>query len=353
MIWNKKTALLEFCPTDMQIMQQCRMSLRDIPMQTGIAIPPLWSILSYAMLGPGSSPERVWSYYRLLKRLAANPERYYYERRIPKAAGGMRTLSVPTYDIRYEQNRIMDLVLSGLPVDEHACAYRKGISPEACARPHLNQGVLIHLDIKSFFGSIKEQMVFSTLVRETGYSKSLCRLFARLCCYKGSLPQGAATSPMLSNIVFRPCDRALTQLAEAHQLAYTRYSDDLFFSGSADTDVEQVLRAVNDILKQYGFELNCEKTKLRRAQHRQAVLGYTVNERLQVNRTYRRQLLQELYYLERFGKSCKGAIACGNYSKYLQQLMGRLSYALHADPHNRDLREAHLKLTIRMHFSEP
>lgn len=347
MLWNKDTGKLVFSQADMQLMQQCGMSFREVPV-TANTVPPLWSILSYAMMCGGSTAGDIWASYRFLKQMSFNPDRFYYETQIPKAGGGMRTLNVPNVYIRCEQRRIMDEILSGLPVDEHACAYRRGISTETCATPHIGQGVLIHLDLKNFFGSIKENMVFSTLHRETGYNKSLCRFLARLCCYHKSLPQGAVTSPMLSNIVFRPCDEALATIAENHQLAYTRYSDDLFFSGSADTDVSAVLSAVSKTLKAHGFQLNHEKTKIRRPQHRQAVLGYTVNERLQVNRTYIRKLMQELYYLEKFERNCNGARQYG-YPQYLRQLMGRVSYALHADPKNQALREADLKLRMRLY----
>ena len=173
-------------------------------------------------------------------------------------------------------------------------------------------------------------------------------MLARLCCLYGSLPQGAVTSPMLSNIVFRKCDIALAQLADRRQMVYTRYSDDLFFSGGEAVDVKVFLKEAAEVLLRFGFKLNQEKTKVRRKQHRQEVLGLTVNERVQVNRAYRRKLMQELYYLERFGQNCTGALVEGDYLKYMQKLQGKLAYALHIDPDNSSLWDAQLKLTLRM-----
>lgn len=207
---------------------------------------------------------------------------------------------------------------------------------------------MIHLDITDFWGSVTEQIVFMTLFRETGYSKSLCRFLAQMCCLRGCLPQGTVTSPMLSNIVFRQCDEALAHLAERYGMNYTRYSDDLFFSGNSTLNVNAVLREITQVLLSYGFRINERKTKVRHQHHRQTVLGLTVNDHVQVSREYKRKLLQELYYLDRFGKNCKGVIECGDYLKYMQQLQGKLVYVLHIDSDNAKLLEAHLKLILRM-----
>ena len=147
---------------------------------------------------------------------------------------------------------------------------------------------------------------------------------------------------MLSNIVFRCCDEALAKIADKHHLQYSRYSDDIYFSGSSDTAAKVVLREVSGVLLSFGFKLNVDKTQVRRRQHQQTVLGLTANDHLQVNRSYRRKFMQELYYLERFGKNCKGVIETGDYLKYMQQLQGKLAYVLHIDSHNRQLWDAHL-----------
>ena len=349
MKWKKGESAVSLTQSDMRIIAQCKMPFTEMLRQhPNKNIPPLWSVLSYAMLRQNSKPECVWIHYRMLKEVQENTARYYYHRQIPKAAGGFRELYIPQPFLQLEQAFIRDTILSALPVDDHAYAYRKGVCITDCAQPHVKQDVLIHLDIHDFFGSITEDMVYETLLRETGYTKALCRILARSCCLNGHLPQGTVASPMLSNIVFRCCDIALTQIADEHHLQYTRYSDDLYFSGDSGTDVQRVLHAISHTLLSFGFRLNANKTQVRRQQHRQAVLGLTVNDHLQVNRTYRRNLMQELYYLERFGKNCKGAIEAGDYWKYMEQLQGKLAYVLHMDPNNSQLWEAHLKLALRM-----
>lgn len=350
MKWKKGESSVSLSQSDMKIMAQCEMPLNEIMQRShpNKSIPPLWSVLSYVMLQRNNTADGVWFYYRLLKKMVENTAKCYYYRQIPKANGGVREIYVPTFFLQREQKYIMNTILSGLPIDEHAYAYRKGVGIEDCAKPHVNKDILIHLDIKNFFGSITEDMVYETLVFETGYSKSLCRFLAQLCCLHGSLPQGTISSPMLSNIVFRLCDVALAELADKFRMVYTRYSDDLFFSGSNAIKVKDFLQEASGILLRFGFKLNTDKTKVRRGQHRQDVLGLTVNDHIQVNRGYRRKLMQELYYLERFGKNCKGAIESGDYLKYMQKLQGKLAYVIHMDPDNSNLWEAHLKLTLHM-----
>ena len=324
MKWKKGESSVSLTQSDMKIMAQCKMPFNEIMQRNhpNKNIPPLWSVLSYVMLQRNNTAEGVWFYYRLLKKMVEDTSKCYCRRQIPKANGGVREIYVPMFFLQKEHKHIMSTILSGLLIDEHAYAYRKGVSIEDCAKPHIKKDVLIHLDIKNFFGSITEDMVYETLISETGYAKSLCRFLSQLCCLHGSLPQGTITSPMLSNIVFCQCDIALSDLAKKYNMDYTRYSDDLFFSGNQTVSVKDFLKEVSNTLLRFGFKLNTEKTKIRRHHHRQGVLGLTVNDHIQVNRKYHRKLMQELYYLERFGKNCKGAIESGDYWKYMQKLQG-------------------------------
>lgn len=349
MLWRKGDCSVMLTPNDMQLMAQCHMSFDEIMRndRPNQHIPPLWSVLSYAMLQIQSPPKWTWAHYRELTQVAENTAAYYRRSLIPKPNGGTRQIDVPGPLIHSQQVFMMEMILSALPVDDHAYAYRKGVSIKDCAAPHVNQELLIHLDLKNFFGSITEDMVYETFLAETGYSKSLCRLLSRLCCLRGHLPQGTVTSPMLSNVVFRPCDAALASLADKHEMAYSRYSDDLFFSGD-DRDVEALIKEIAGTLGSFGFQLNPKKTQVRRPQHRQAVLGLTVNEGIRVNRTYRRKLMQEFYYLERFEKNCKGAMETGDYLQYMQQMQGKFAYVIHSDPTDRQFLAAHAKLTQRI-----
>ena len=336
MFWKKGDSAITLEQADLQVMKLCKMPMEELLRQRSVAcdIPPLWSVLSYSMLVGGCSAGSILRDYRQVREMAKNTAPFYERRPIPKANGGVRWLYVPRYTLRERQQHIAWYVLCELPVDSHAYAYRPGVSFRECAQPHVGKDVLIHLDLQNFFGSIKEDMVFSALLRDTGYAPSLCRFFAKLCCLHGSLPQGTVTSPALSNIVFRSCDEALAKLAEDFGMNYSRYSDDLYFSGNGQVDAGEVIGQVSQLLNQYGFRLNPEKTQVRRQQHRQSVLGLTVNEGIRVSRSYRRQLEKELYFQERFGENCSGARNAESYLLYLQQLLGKVSYVLQIDPEN-------------------
>lgn len=329
MYWNEDTNAISISAGDMKIMRQCHISMERLMQKpANPQLPPVWSILSYAMLrSDGDAAVGIWRNFRLYQKMFDDPDLFYYRREICKADGSVRELNVPMSRLRCEQEFVLENILSKLPVDSHAYAYRKGISIKDCARPHVGKKFLIRLDIQDFFGSVTENMVYNRLLEDTGYPRKLCRFLARLCCYKHHLPQGAVTSPMLSNLVFRPLDEKLAEFAENCGMTYTRYSDDLYFSGD-EIDVTSFIACVKMVLGNYGFRLNGKKTKVRMPQHRQAVLGLTVNEKLQVSRTYRRNLLQEIYYLEKFGKNCLGAQKEGNYLRYVQRLLGKVNYVI-------------------------
>lgn len=336
MKWMRRNNALHFGKGDMQVMSQCRMQATEIIRHNRFnsGIPPLWSVLSYAMLQYDGGSVGIWRRYRLLTELARNPAAGYRRQWITKSNGELRPLSIPGPELRRQQKFILEWILKELEVDPHAFAYRKGVGIRECAQPHVNRDVVVHLDIEDFFGSITEDMIYQMLREQTGYEKSLCRFLARLCSVKGKLPQGAATSPMISNLVFRSCDQHLALMAARCGMDYSRYSDDMFFSGGEEARVDTLLRGAEMVLKLYGFRLNREKTKVRRRQHRQSVLGLTVNEGLQVNRAYRRRLMQELHYLERFGPGSRDAVAFGDYGGYLRSLQGKLGYVLQMDPDN-------------------
>ena len=342
MKWIERTSAVILSPRDLEILSQCGVSAAELLRGShgDKGLPPLWSALSFELLrNAHATVSGFWWQYRLTREMAADPEQHYSQMTIEKNGGGLRKLAVPSYSLAYRQQFIAQKILSRLPISPHAFAYRPGGRVQDCARPHERHAVLIHVDIRDFFSSIKREMVFQSLLRETGYTKSLVALLTNLCCYKGYLPQGACTSPALSNICFRPCDDALGLFAEDSGLTYTRYSDDLFFSGTV-VDVPSVLKQIRGILSQHGFLMNEKKTRVLRAYHSQQVLGLVVNETTRVSRAYRRDLRQQIYYLKRFGADSFDATHAESYSQYLSQLLGRISYVLSIEPNNQEFQKA-------------
>ena len=342
MEWNTRKTTVRISPRDMAIMSQCKVDICEImSWRTKHAeVPPLQTILSYMLLWNNRDVKaHWWKEYRAACLLAKERDQHYSLKYLPKKNGKVRAIAIPDDDLYFHQRFIWLDILRFLPVSDCACAYRRGVSMKSCAIPHVNRETVIHLDIQDFFGSITENMVFRCLERETGYSKRLVDFLSRLCCYKGRLPQGTCTSPVLSNICFRDCDEEIQAYAQSQGLAYTRYSDDLYLSGNA-VNVGEVIGMVRGILHRYGFSLNQKKTKVLYRNMPQRVLGLIVNEKLQVNRTYRRSLRQELYYVRRYGADAEGAKNAPSYLQYLHQLQGKIAYILCFDPSNEEFKRA-------------
>lgn len=352
MKWDPQREKLSFSERDLRLMKQCKMTPDEVlrAVEHRGPIVPLWSVLSFVMLmEPTDDTDAFWKWYREVEMVAKCRDSLYCEYRVPKHSGGKRTITTPSYLLRRRQAFIAEKLLPPILPDPHAYAYRKGMSVRDCAAPHLGKQIVIHLDIRDFFGSIREDMVFAALLRETGYSKKLVRLLSRLCCYKDRLPQGACTSPALSNIVFKPCDEAIGRLAESLGMDYTRYSDDLYLSSDREgVSTTTVIGMVRKILADHGYRLHEEKTKILRQQHRQNVVGVVVNEKLQPSREYRRKLLQELYYVERFGGGSRQARAEEDYHQYLMRLQGKVSYVRQFLPEDPKFLEAAAMLRTRL-----
>ena len=307
-------------------------------------LPPLWSKMPYLMLlyDCQTTAKYFWKDYREFNELLENRDSAYRQIKIPKNSGGMRCLLVPSWIITKHQHYILKNILYRIPVSEYACAYHKRRGLKDLAAPHIGNRVLIHFDLDNFFTNITEQMVFDCLLTETGYPRNVVGFLSRLCCYKGYLPQGACTSPALSNICFKRCDEEIYALAKQYGLRYTRYSDDIYLSGE-NPPIQQIKEAVQEILRSNGFKINNNKTKVLYPHQAQKVTAITVNEKMQVNRAYRRQLRMELYYLNRFGSNAKDALENG-YAEYLYRLLGRVSFVLYVDPENQEFSTAKKKL---------
>ena len=166
----------------------------------------------------------------VLSRIIASPSSFYREFKIPKKSGGTRTISSPYPSLAIIQSNILNNLFLPFEANSSAYAYVKGKNAIDHARIHVNGRELLKLDIKDFFPSISRQMVFEALQRN-GAKADVCFYTSLICILDNGLPQGACTSPALSNLVFSPIDVRLTGLANFFGLKYSRYADDLAFSG--------------------------------------------------------------------------------------------------------------------------
>lgn len=166
---------------------------------------------------------------------------------------------------------------------------------------------------------------------------------------RGVLPQGAPTSPALSNLVMARVDETLTQFASRMSLHYTRYADDITLSGSFR--VMPAIQAVMAALGKVELRLNVRKTRLMCRHQRQEVTGVVVNSKIQAPRKLRRQLRQEIYYLQKFGKSGHRPRSLPLHGNRLNHLRGLAEFIRFLDPSDRDAIAA-IELLGRFHFSD-
>ena len=263
-----------------------------------------------------------------LFRVSFHLDRHYRRVALPKAGGGVRILSVPDPILKKIQRQILRILLFHRPVSPYATAYRPGGGVRVNALPHCGQQMVLRLDILHFFDSVRYQQIKEVIFPAGIFSEKLRVLLSCLCYCRDGLPQGAPTSPAISNLLLREFDFAVGDWCDARGIRYTRYCDDLTFSGSFDP--KPVIRMVSDALWQEGFVLNPRKTRFLGPGHRQTVTGVVVNERPRLEASRRRQLRSELYYCQKYGVadhlSHLGDPRSPN--AYLAALLGRLDFAL-------------------------
>ena len=264
-----------------------------------------------------------------LKRAAKFTSYFYRKFDIKKKNGKLRQLVEPLPSLKEIQNWLLENILSEVKVSKYAKAYIKERTLIENVKYHKGKEAVLTLDIKDFFASIKLSHVESIFLR-LGYSSNISNLLAKLCTLEGSLPQGAPTSPYISNLFLREFDSDIASYCNTHDIRYTRYADDLTFSGKkADLDITQLIESN---LSKYDLSLNSEKCKLMERNQRQVVTGIVVNHKLQVPKDVRNFIRNEVHFLVKFGLNEHLQRTRNEKANYLEHLLGKINFALHINP---------------------
>lgn len=282
-----------------------------------------------------------------LYALSNNLSRHYRRVEMKKPDGGVRQLLIPDAALKQVQRRITERLLAHMPISPYATAYRYGAKTVHNAAPHAGKRVVLKLDIRHYFDSVRYSDVKALAFPADIYAEPIRILLSMLCYYKESLPQGAPSSPAISNLILRPFDDAVGAWCRERGICYTRYCDDMTFSG--DFDTREVLVFVQPELKKRGFFLNPAKTHCIRAGQRQMVTGLVVNEKPNIPAEYRRKLRQELYYCQKFGVE-EHLARCGieeDKKLYLRRLLGRVNYVLQITQNDEQMIQAHEWLRLQ------
>ena len=261
---------------------------------------------------------------------ASNSQSNFYRYfKIPKKSKGLRDIAEPLPNLKLAQKWILEEILYSCPTSNYAKAYKKGVSLKENAKFHRGQKKVLSLDINNFFGSFKYSDVYSFFI-SLGYSKDVSVLLTNLCTLKGSLPQGAPTSPALFNLLFTNIDKRISIYTNNKRIRYTRYADDLTFSG--DYEVGELISFVKNIFASKGFTLNTSKTRVRLPHQRQEVTGIIVNEKLQAPKELRRDLRKNIYFIKKFGLDSHLSIKDKEKKTYLKYLLGVANYIHSINP---------------------
>ena len=260
-----------------------------------------------------------------IKRAVFYTNSFYTDYEIKKRNGKKRTISEPLPSLKEIQIWVLQNILQQVKVSPFAKAYRKKVSIIENLRFHPNQPKLFTLDIKDFFPSIKSEAV-EAIFKSLGYSVLISNLLSKLCTKDDSLPQGAPTSPYLSNLYFLPADKQIAEYCKEHSIRYTRYADDLTFSG--DFDEKKLLSFVKEVVSKLGLELHPDKIKLMTPNQRQTVTGIVVNEKPQVVFHTRNKIRQDIYYIKKFGLINHMEHREIKNRNYVEHLLGKVNFII-------------------------
>lgn len=273
---------------------------------------------------------------KILYGISNNIDLNYEEIIIKKKNKNLRYLNEPSPILKSIQKRILKNVLEEKMISKCAYAYKKGLSTILNAKSHVGCKVILKLDIENFFDNINFCKVYNSCFNESLYPKKLGMLLTNLCVYNDRLPQGSPTSGYISNIVLRNFDCNIDAYCKDKNINYTRYSDDMTFSG--DFDIRKLIKYVNELLYKERFRLNKSKIKVVLNTTRQQVTGIVVNEKINLSKNYKRKIRQEVYYILKYG--VKSHIEKRNINlscnRYLSVLLGKINYVLTVNPNDKE-----------------
>ena len=271
---------------------------------------------------------------------------HYVRFEIPKKTGGTRRISAPMPRLKRAQRWILDNVLDKIALHDTSHDFRKQRSIVSNARPHVGAEVVLNLDLKDFFPTLEYKRIRG-MFRGLGYGEAAATIFALLTSepevdeveldgqtfYVANgarrLPQGAPTSPAITNVVCRRMDARLSGAAHKLGFTYTRYADDLTFSGPKSADTGAMLDRIRFIAAAEGFTEHPTKTRVLRRGRRQEVTGVVVNQQLGVDRDTLRKFRALLFQIGKDGPAGK---TWGTSPDLFASAIGYANYVRMVDP---------------------
>jgi RNA-directed DNA polymerase len=282
-------------------------------------------------------------------RVPAGPLRHYAYRWLAKRGGRARLIEMPKARLKEIQRRLLRDLLDHIPPHEAAHGYRRGRSVLTYAAPHAGRAIVLRFDLRDFFPSVRAARV-NALFRSAGYPPSVARALTGLCTNVAPaevrdvvtretalpyvdphLPQGAPTSPALANLCAYRLDCRLSALAGSVGARYTRYADDLAFSGGEELGrgARRFQVLVCRLALEEGFEVYTRKSRFMRRAVRQQLAGVVVNERPNVKRADFDELKATLCNCVRHGPASQNRVGRADFRAHL---LGRIAFVRMLNP---------------------
>lgn len=272
---------------------------------------------------------------------------------IPKKNGGERVIHAPKKDLKFLQKKLSNVLwecyLESIeskskdknfktPVLSHA--FEKGKSIITNSQMHRNKKYILNIDLKNFFDSFNFGRVRGFFIKDKDFAVSpeIATVIAQIACYQGKLPQGAPSSPIITNLITRILDYRIVKIAKKYRFTYSRYADDMTFSTNrelnsnklrASKELDNFLTELEEVIISSGFEINPKKTRLSNSMQRQEVTGLVVNKKINVKREYIKNTRAMAFQLYK-----DGAFEIDKKPGTINQLTGRFAFIFQIDQYN-------------------
>ena len=274
---------------------------------------------------------------KYLKRASLHTSYFYRTFPITKKNKSIRYINEPLPSLKKIQYWILNHILYKIPVSKFTKAYIPQRNILDNVKWHKGKKKILVLDIENFFPSVTRDKI-ETIFINLGYLSPVSGLLSKLCCLNDCLPTGAPTSPYLTNILLKNFDNEIAKYCNSQKpkIRYTRYADDLTFSGN-EFDENELIKCIKEELAKESLKLNESKTKVMLSGQRQVVTGLVVNQKIQVPKVKRKELRQAIYFIQKFGlKDHLRKINCQK-DNYLKHLLGIAHFILFVTPDNQEI----------------
>lgn len=212
-----------------------------------------------------------------LRYISYRSDYLYRVYQVPKKTTGSRTIAQPNRELKSLQAWILRNILDRLTSSPHCKGFERGSSILENALPHLGANYILNIDLENFFPTVKASRIFN-IFYSIGYNEKISSMLTNICTYKGGLPQGAPSSPKLSNLACYNLDSRLHGYAGANGLVYTRYADDITLSSQTFRKINRANEFVKVVIKSEGYIINDKKTLIVGTQRQKNITGLVISQ---------------------------------------------------------------------------